>query len=83
MKRIVSILLCIFAFSMIFAELNPPHRYLEAGVDVNASAGNNWFNLSDFQNEVLVIDFTEMANNLKNGYLVELNADTKAYFNIN
>ena len=83
MKRIVSILLCIFAFSMIFAELNPPHRYLEAGVDVNASAGNNWFNLSDFQNEVLVIDFTEMANNLKNGYLVELNTDTKAYFNIN
>ena len=38
------------------------------GLDIGTNIGNNWINLSDIQNETLVLDFTEMANNLKDGY---------------
>ncbi len=83
MKRIITVLLCIFVSSMIFAELNPPHRYFEVGLDIGTNIGNNWINLSDIQNETLVLDFTEMANNLKDGYKIDFNSNVKTYFNIN
>ncbi len=83
MKKNLCILFCVLIVSLSFADMNPPHRYFELGMDVDVSLANNWLSVSDFFQETLVLDFTKVASDLKDGVTVDLNSEVTAFMNIN
>lgn len=66
-------LTCITAFLLtaaaVFAELNPPSRIFEIGVDVNAGVSNNYFDARDILTENVVFDLQKIAKEMPSGGL--------------
>lgn len=83
MKKIYCILIALCVAAVAAAELNPPHRYFEIGADVHAGVSNNWFQVSDFFNETLVIDFTDMAAELNKGLSFDALVDARVNIEMN
>ena len=84
MKKLLITLLIICISSLVFAELNPPHRYFEMGIDTNVGFSNNYFNYSSFlESDTIVFDFTKMSQDLRNGLTLDFNADINVFINAN
>lgn len=83
MKRLFCLVALLCGLVTLHAELNPPHRYFEIGVEVDAAVSNSWFSIPDFFQETLVVDFTKMSQQLHNGLGVNFNVDAGAHMNIN
>lgn len=83
MKKILSIIyaLCIVTFA--FAEIDPPHRYFEIGTEVHVGVSNNWFSVTDFFQDTLVVDLNEMADNLGSGLTLDALLDARVNLAIN
>lgn len=83
MKKILSIIcaLCIVTFA--FAEIDPPHRYFEIGTEVHVGVSNNWFSVTDFFQDPLVVDLNEMADNLGSGLTLDALLDAQVNVAIN
>ena len=83
MKKTLSIIcaLCIAGFA--FAEIDPPHRYFEIGTEVHVGVSNNWFSVTDFFQDPLVVDLNEMADNLGSGLTLDALLDARVNLAIN
>ena len=83
MKKLLSIIcaLCIAGFT--FAEIDPPHRYFEIGTEVHVGVSNNWFSVTDFFQDTLVVDLNEMADNLSSGLTLDALLDARVNVAIN
>lgn len=83
MKKLFCLILLVCGLSALHAELNPPHRYFELGVDVEAAVANSWFSVTDFFQETLVVDFTKMSQQLNNGLGVNFDLNAGVNMDIN
>ena len=83
MKKILSIIcaLCIVTFA--FAEIDPPHRYFEIGTEVHVGVSNNWFSVTDFFQDTLVVDLNEMAEKLGGGLTLDALLDARVNLAVN
>jgi len=80
----ILILLAVSSLSAETKRFDDARRYFEIGADANAGGSNNYFNMSDIFQEVLVLDFNLMADELSdNGLSVGVDAGASAYANLN
>lgn len=83
MRKLFCLVLLSCGLCTLHAELNPPHRYFELGVDVEAAVANSWFTIPDFFQETLVVDFTEMSQQLRGGFAVNFDVNAGVNMDIN
>ena len=58
-------------------------RFFEVGVDIDAGVSNNYFGLGDLLQETIVLDFTEMSDNISyRGLALNGNLDFTVFSNI-
>lgn len=79
LRKIICIAAFLLTAAAAFAELNPPCRKFEIGVDVNAGASNNYFDARDILTENVVFDLQKIAKEMPSGGL-NLNAMFDADF---
>lgn len=83
--RTITVLLCaaVFTAASASAEMEKAHRFFEIGVDADAGVSNGWFRAKDIFTETVVIDFTKMADNLKKGLPIDMNAGAVTFLALN
>lgn len=81
-KKILSSLILFICFGcFLFAEINPPKRYFEVGVNANVGIANSFLSINDILQETVVLDFNKMADTIdsKKGFVFGLNSNVDAW----
>lgn len=88
LKKILFALLVITVASSAVAEINPPARFFEIGIESNVTAANSYFSLGKdvfgTEDGYIHINFNKMAEDmLDSGFTVSLGGDLQAWVSLN
>ena len=88
LKKILFALLIITFASSIFAEINPPARFFEIGLEATATAANSYFSLGKdvfgTEDGYIHFNFNKMAEDmLDSGFTVNLGGDMQSWVALN
>jgi hypothetical protein len=76
-------LIILFTCTLSLWGADRPHRFIELGVDANASFANSYLTIDDVFQDTLVFDFNSMVDDLWDGLGILLDARARAFFNVN